>query len=65
MRFCIVEDGIITNIIVCSDVETAGRLGAFPDYEAAHIGDPYAPPETKPQSPIYSADDLLSVLLNS
>lgn len=44
MNYCIVEDGIITNIIVCEDAATAVEFGAVKSYEGARIGRQYAPP---------------------
>lgn len=44
MNYCIVdENGIITNIIVCGDDETAKMLGAVKGYDLARIGDLYDP----------------------
>lgn len=44
MNYCIVdENGIITNIIVCGDDETAKMLGAVKGYDLARIGDRYDP----------------------
>ena len=39
MNYCIVEDGIIVNIIVCEDDATAELFGAVASYEGARIGD--------------------------
>lgn len=44
MQYCIVEDGIIINIII-ADEEFATSIGAKPIYEGATIGGPYAPPD--------------------
>ena len=44
MKFCILSDDIITNIIVCDSDEIAAQFGAVPSYEGARIGDPYDPP---------------------
>ena len=44
MKFCLLLDNIITNIIVCSDNATAAQFGAVPSYDGARIGDTYAPP---------------------
>lgn len=44
MQYCVIEDGIITNIII-SDEEFATSIGAKPIYEGATIGEPYAPPD--------------------
>ena len=42
MNYCIVdENNIITNIIVCSDDETAKGLGAVAGYPSAAIGSRY------------------------
>ena len=39
MNYCIVdENGIITNIIICEDDETAKSLGAVAGYPSATIG---------------------------
>lgn len=44
MNYCIVdENGIIANIIVCADDETAKMLGAIKGYDMARIGDLYDP----------------------
>ena len=44
MNYCIIdENGIITNIIVCADDETAKSLGAVAGYPSAVIGDLYDP----------------------
>ena len=44
MNYCIVdENGIITNIIICEDDETAKGLGAVAGYPSATIGSKYDP----------------------
>ena len=44
MNYCIVdENGIITNIIICEDDETAKGLGAVAGYPSAAIGSRYDP----------------------
>lgn len=43
MNHLIVENGIITNIIV-SDESFASEIGALPHYNGAEIGQPYSPP---------------------
>lgn len=48
MNYCIVQDDIITNIIVCADDVIAMKFGAVPSYESAAIGDVYSPPVVKP-----------------
>lgn len=50
MRYCIITNGVITNIIVCADDETAAQFCAVPSYEGARIGDAYnPPPEPEPE----------------
>lgn len=44
MNYCILNDNIITNIIVCASDEIAAQFGAVPSYDGAWIGDTYAPP---------------------
>ena len=44
MDYCILDGGVIANIIVCSDDATAASFGAVPSYDRARIGDPYDPP---------------------
>lgn len=41
--FCIVENGLITNIIV-ADESFAEEIGALPYYDGAEIGEAYSPP---------------------
>lgn len=43
MQYCVIEDGIIANIIV-ADEEFATSIGAKPIYKGASIGDKYSPP---------------------
>lgn len=43
MQYCVIEDGIIVNIIV-ADEEFATLIGAKPIYKGASIGDKYNPP---------------------
>lgn len=44
MNYCIVDEkGIITNIIICEDDETAKSLGAVASYPTAAIGLQYDP----------------------
>ena len=57
MKFCILSDDIITNIIVCDSDEIAAQFGAVPSYEGARIGDIYDPPlepEPPPEYVTYS-----------
>ena len=41
MKYCIVENGIVTNIIICDDEESANKLGAVAYYDGAKIGSKY------------------------
>lgn len=43
MQYCVVEDGVIVNIII-ADEEFAVLVGAKPIYDGASIGDKYNPP---------------------
>lgn len=45
MNYCIVENGIIVNMIVCENDETAKLFNAIPSYETARIGEVYTPPK--------------------
>lgn len=50
MDYLLITDGVITNIIVCADDQTAAQFGAVPWYEGARIGDAYSPPpEPEPE----------------
>lgn len=50
MDYLLIDDNIITNIIVCADAATAASFGAVPSYDGAKIGDPYdPPPEPEPE----------------
>ena len=51
MRYCIVADGMIANIIVCADDAVAASFGAEPSYDGARVGGPYAPPPPDPPKP--------------
>ena len=44
MKYIIITDNIITNIIVCASDEVAAQFGAVPSYDGARIGDSYQPP---------------------
>lgn len=48
MTYLIIEDSIITNIIVCEDDATAAAFGAVPAYDGAAIGAAYDPPAPPP-----------------
>lgn len=50
MEYCIVEDGVIVNIIV-SEADFAAEIGAQPGYDGAAIGGAYNPPEPEPEPP--------------
>ena len=43
MKYCIVENGIVTNIILCDDEESANKLGEVTYYDGAKIGSKYDP----------------------
>lgn len=48
MEYCIVEDGVIVNMIV-AEADFAGEIGALPAYEGAAIGGAYTPPLPEPE----------------
>lgn len=50
MEYCIVEDGMIVNMIV-AEADFAGEIGALPAYEGAAIGGAYTPPPPEPEPP--------------
>lgn len=50
MEYCIVEDGVIVNMIV-AEADFAGEIGALPSYEGAAIGGAYTPPPPEPEPP--------------
>lgn len=50
MEYCIVEDGVIVNMIV-AEADFAGEIGALPAYEGATIGWAYTPPPPEPEPP--------------
>lgn len=50
MEYCIVEDGVIVNIIV-AEADFAGEIGALPGYDGAAIGGAYTPPAPEPEPP--------------
>ena len=43
MKYCIVENGIVKNIILCDNEESANKLGAMAYYDGAKIGSKYDP----------------------
>ena len=57
MNYCIVKDGVIANMIVCADDETAAMFGALLDYEGALIGEPYNPPKPEPELTVWDELD--------
>lgn len=50
MEYCIVEDGVIVNMIV-AEADFAAEIGAQPAYEGAAIGRAYTPPPPEPEPP--------------
>lgn len=50
MEYCIVEDGVIVNMIV-AEANFAGEIGALPGYDGAAIGGAYTPPAPEPEPP--------------
>ena len=51
MEYCVVQSGLIVNMIVCENAQLAAQFGAVPSYEGARIGDAYSPPpEPEPQA---------------
>lgn len=48
MEYCIVEDGVIVNVIV-AETDFAAEIGALPIYEGAAIGGAYTPPAPAPE----------------
>lgn len=58
MNYLIVKDGVIANIIVCENDETAAKFGAVVGYEGAMIGAEYNPPAPPP-----TAEEILNAML--
>lgn len=50
MEYCIIEDGMIVNMIV-ADADFAAEIGALPGYDGAAIGGAYMPPAPEPEPP--------------
>lgn len=48
MEYCIVENGVIVNVIV-AEADFAGEIGALPGYDGAVIGGAYTPPAPEPE----------------
>lgn len=42
--YCIIENGVIINIIICETDEIAAEFDALPSYDGAKIGEKYNPP---------------------
>lgn len=59
MEYCIVEDGVIVNMIV-AEADFAAEIGALPGYDGAAIGGAYTPPPPEPEPP--STDERLEKL---
>lgn len=59
MEYCIVEDGVIVNMIV-AEADFAAEIGALPGYDGAAIGGAYTPPAPKPEPP--TTDERLAKL---
>ena len=47
MDYCIVEDGVIVNMIV-AEADFAAEIGSLPGYDGAAIGGKYSPPPPPP-----------------
>ena len=62
MDYCTVENGVITNLIVCEDDAAAKEFGALPAYDGAAIGEAYTPPAPPLPPETYSAEDMLRAL---
>ena len=66
MNYCIVdENGIITNIIICEDDETAKSLGAVVGYPSASIGSQYDPYNYQAVTELKSQVADLNLLVNT
>lgn len=50
MEYCIVEDGVIVNMIV-AEADFAAEIGALPGYDGAAIGGAYTPPAPESEPP--------------
>lgn len=49
--YCVVENNVITNMIVCESDEVAAELGALTSYDGAYIGGIYNPPPSPEPDP--------------
>ena len=54
MEYCMVEDGVIVNVIVAEE-DFAAEIGAQPSYDGAAIGGAYTPPPPEPEPPTLEA----------
>lgn len=61
MEYCIVEDGVIVNMIV-AEADFAEEIGALPGYDGAAIGGAYTPPAPEPEPP--TTDERVAKLEN-
>ena len=61
MEYCIVEDGVIVNMIV-AEADFAAEIGALPGYDGAAIGGAYTPPAPEPEPP--TTDERVAKLEN-
>lgn len=50
MEYCIVEDGVIVNMIV-AEADFTAEIGALPAYDGAAIGGTYTPPPPESEPP--------------
>ena len=57
MEYCVVQSGLIVNMIVCENAQLAAQFGAVPSYDGARIGAPYSPPADP------TPEDILNTLL--
>lgn len=57
MEYCVVQSGLIVNMIVCENAQLAAQFGAAPRYDGARIGAPYSPPADP------TPEDILNTLL--
>ena len=65
MKYLIIKDGIITNIIVCDNDETAKEFNAVPYYKGANIGLKYEPVIEIPEPTIEDQISSLKTQLSS
>ena len=61
MEYCIVEDGVIVNMIV-AEADFAAEIEALPSYEGAAMGGAYTPPPPEPEPP--TTDERVAKLEN-